>query len=194
LTPLVLVLTGPSGVGKDWLLDNLVMRRPALRRAKTATTRAPRGPHEGQHYHFWTPAKFRERVAQGRMLEYAGYVKKRYGVPVEEVLPFLQAGISVGVRTEVVGARALQDLLRHTVVVFVAPQSMDELRWRIEKRAKETGTAMTPDELDARMATAEKEMESQDEFDYKLINPDGRQGKTLSDLIAIADRELEKRA
>jgi guanylate kinase len=193
LAGMLLVLTGPSGVGKDTLLDALVAADPTFVRAKTATTRPPRGEDEREHYHFLDRDDFERGIREGRFLEHAEYVEHLYGVPADEVIPRLSAGLNVAVRTEVAGARALKALFPDAVVVFVSPPSLQELELRIGARAVAAGREVDALDLAGRIAKAREELEAEREFDYVIVNPQGRQDRAQFQLQALAQAESMRR-
>lgn len=172
LNPTVLLLlAGPSGVGKSTLCDRLVAEVPGFERVITATTRRPR-PNEvnGRDYHFLPPEEFDRRVAAGDFLEWAWVHKEaRYGTlksAVLERLPHtsLVANLDVqGVRSVRSAAQALPALRNRLVTVFVAPDSIEVLRQRLQGRGP-----VSPEELDRRMASAVVELRDRDSYDYVI--------------------------
>src|SRR3982751_6415250 len=128
----VLVVTGPSGVGKGTLIKHLVERRPDYRLAVSATTRTPRpGEVEGRDYHFLTEQEFERRLAAGDFLEHALYAGNHYGTLKEEVE---RAPDNLVLEIEVEGARQVRNALPAATQVFIAPPSDAALRQRLEGR------------------------------------------------------------
>ena len=165
---LLVVITGPSGVGKDSLLDRLkVLNRP-YHFAITATTRPPR-PEEidGVDYFFLSDQQFDEMLAKGEFLEHATVYDQRKGVPRTPIREALAAGKDVLMRTDVQGARYIKSVCPGAVTIFVLPPSWDELEWRLRSRATESD-----DELGLRLRTAHDEMAAADEFDHTVVNDD----------------------
>lgn len=175
----VLVITGPSGVGKGTLIERLLERIPELELSVSATTRQPRpGEIEGGDYHYLTEEEFQRRVEAGDFLEHAGYSGHRYGTLREEVERRLAAGRSVVLEIEVQGARQVRDAMPEAVPIFIAPPDRAALRDRLEGRGTDPAEA-----IERRLRTAETELEAQSEFPYVVVNDD------LQKSVA----ELEKR-
>jgi guanylate kinase len=166
----LIVLAGPSGVGKSSVVDALRAALPDLHFSVSATTRAPRaGEVDGRDYHFVGPAAFDELVARGELLEWAEIHGglHRSGTPRAPVEEALAAGRSVLVEVDLQGARAVKAALPDAVAVFLAPPSLDELVRRLRSRGTETDA-----QLARRLRTAEEEMAARDEFDIVVINDD----------------------
>jgi guanylate kinase len=182
----LLILAGPAGVGKSTLCDRLVREVPGFERVITATTRRPR-PNEsdGRDYHFLTEEEFDRRLAAGDFLEWARiHQKQRSGVPKSSVLERLRhtnlvMNIDVqGVRN-IRAAAAQDDRLRgRLVTVFVAPDSVDVLRERMQGRGP-----LTDDELQRRLQSAELEMSER--FDYDYIIHSGSKEQDFLALLAF---------
>lgn len=169
---LLIVFSGPSGVGKDTVLRRFLERDPAggsdCALSVSATTRDPRaGEQEGVDYSFITRERFGELVARGEMLEYAQYGDNLYGTPRQAVDDQLAVGINVILEIEVQGAMQIKKLRSDAVFVFIMPPSWDCLRRRLESRGTETAES-----LQKRLEVAEAEMKRAGEYDYILINDD----------------------
>jgi guanylate kinase len=175
-TPPVLVITGPSGVGKGTLISELCRHFPDMRVSVSATTRPPRsGERDGVQYHFLTPEEFERRVAAGEFLEHADYAGNRYGTLRSEV----EEG-PVVLEIEVQGARQVREALPGAVQVFIAPPSTDALRERLMARGTDS-----PDGIRRRLEQAADELRAQDEFQHVVVNDDlARASAALSDLVA----------
>ena len=165
---LLVVITGPSGVGKDSVLSRLKALNRPYHFAVTATTRPPR-PEEtdGVDYFFLSEQRYDQMVAQGEFLENATVYDHRYGVPKPPVREALSAGVDVVMRTDVQGARYIKSVCPGAVTVFVLPPSWDELEWRLRGRGTDR-----PEQLDLRLRTALDEMAAADEFDHTVVNDD----------------------
>jgi guanylate kinase len=162
----VLVITGPSGVGKGTLISKLLDRVPELELSVSATTRAPRdGEVDGRDYHFLDPAEFDRLVEEGAFLEHATYSGNRYGTLRSEVQERLQNGKSVVLEIELQGARQVRDAMPEAVQVFVKPPHPGDLRRRLEERGTDDASA-----IDRRLRTAEEELAAEDEFGYVVTN------------------------
>jgi guanylate kinase len=162
----VFVITGPSGVGKGTLIRSLRERMPELELSVSATTRAPRpGEEDGVDYHFLTDADFQRRVDEGQFVEHATYSGRRYGTLRAELERRVAAGHPVVLEIEVQGARQVRREMPEAVQVFIAPPSRDALRARLVGRGTDD-----PEQIDARLHTAEGELDAQQEFGHVVVN------------------------
>jgi guanylate kinase len=183
--PKVFVITGPSGVGKGTLIRGLLERVPELELSVSATTRAPRpGEQNGVDYHFLTPEEFDRRVAAGDFVEHAMYSGNRYGTLRSELERRLESGAGVVLEIEVQGARQVRGAMPDAVAVFIAPPSRDALRARLVGRGTDSA-----EQVDARMRTAERELESQPEFRHVVIND--RLEEATDALVSIVRGEMD---
>ena len=173
------VITGPSGVGKGTLIRGLRERMPELELSVSATTRPPRaGEREGVDYHFLTPDEFERHVRQGDFIEHATYSGHRYGTLRSQLERRLDLGKPVVLEIEVQGARQVRQALPDAVAVFIAPPSRDALRARLVGRGTDS-----PDQVQERMDTAEKELAARPEFAHVVVND--RLERATDDLEAI---------
>jgi guanylate kinase len=180
----VFVITGPSGVGKGTLIRGLREELPELELSVSATTRNPRpGERDGVDYHFLTPDEFEQRVAAGDFLEHASYSGHRYGTLRSEVERRLAEGRPVVLEIEVEGARQVRGAMPEAVAVFIAPPSDEALRARLIGRGTDT-----PEQVESRMRTAERELEAQPEFGHVVVND--RLEQATEQLAAIVRGEL----
>jgi guanylate kinase len=162
----VLVITGPSGVGKGTVIAELLRRRPDLWLSVSATTRPPRpGEVAGEHYVFMEPEEFAHLVSTGQLLESAQFSGRWYGTPRGPVLQHLAEGRSVVLEIELEGARQVRRALPDATSVFLMPPSMRELEQRLVGRGTER-----PDEVGRRLARARHELDAAHEFDHVLVN------------------------
>ena len=160
------MVTGPSGVGKGTLIRGLLERVPGLELSVSATTRPPRpGEHDGVEYHFMTPEEFEARVAAGDFVEHATYSGNRYGTLRSELERRLAEGEGVVLEIEVQGARQVRAAMPEAVAVFIAPPSREALRVRLVGRGTDSA-----EQVDARLRTAERELEAQPEFAHVVVN------------------------
>ena len=164
--PLLIVVSGPSGVGKDSLLACLKEARLPFHFVVTATTRPQRaGEIEGQDYHFVSMSDFAEMIDKGELLEYAIVYGDYKGIPKQQVRAALASGKDVIMRLDVQGAMTIRRLVPEAVLIFMLAGSEAELEARLRARQTET-----PDTLKIRIATAREELKRLDEFDYVVIN------------------------
>ena len=187
--PLVLVISGPSGVGKDTVVNLLKESIPAAHFAITATTRPPRpGEREGVDYHFLSEAEYDRLLAEDGFLERASVYSSRYGVPKDEVTNAVEKGRDVIVRVDVQGAATIKELIPDAVLVFIAPPSAEELERRLRDRSTDDG----PDLL-LRIETAVAEIAQRDSFDYVIVNANGRLEEAVSGVVDIFASEKRRR-
>jgi guanylate kinase len=166
--PRVLVLSGPSAVGKSTVVRHLREQVPDLHFSVSATTRSPRpGEVDGVDYHFVTPEQFQEFVDSGALLEWADIHGglHRSGTLSEPVHTAAAAGRPVLIEVDLAGARAVKHALPEALSVFLAPPSWDALKQRLIGRGTET-----PDVIARRLTTAEAELAAQGEFDVVVVN------------------------
>jgi guanylate kinase len=181
----VFVITGPSGVGKGTLIEQLLERVPELELSISATTRGPRpGEVDGRDYFFLEPEEFRRRLEAGDFLEHASYSGNYYGTLREEVERRLAEGRSVVLEIEVQGARQVRDALGDdAVLIFIAPPDEQVLRERLEGRGTDS-----PEAIEQRLRTAEIELGARSEFPLEVVNDEVQ--KAASDLESLVRREL----
>ncbi|WP_245645277.1 guanylate kinase [Pseudonocardia acaciae] len=164
----LVVLAGPSGVGKSTVVAALRRELPRLYFSVSATTRAPRpGEVEGRDYHFVDDAEFDRMVAEGALLEWAEIHGglHRSGTPARPVDEHLAAGDPVLVEVDLTGARSVKAARPDSVTVFLAPPSWDDLVQRLSGRGTEP-----PEVVRRRLATAREELAARGEFDVSVVN------------------------
>jgi guanylate kinase len=172
-SPLLIVISAPSGAGKTTLCHGLLAARPGVTRAITCTTRAPRGgEQDGVDYYFLRPDDFERRVRAGEFLEHAAVHGNRYGTLKSEVLARLAAGHDVLLNIDVQGAESVRQqaaadpVLRAALVnVFLTPATMDELERRLRHRATDSEEV-----IQRRLAAAREELAQWDRFDYLILS------------------------
>ena len=174
--PLVIVLTGPAGVGKDALVDRLVEVGVPVERPATMTTRAPRaGELEGVHHYFVDRPEFQRNLDAGELLENAEVYGNLYGVPRKSVRAALASGRHVVIRVDVQGAESLRAVLPGALFVSLEPESIEVLRAHLVARATE------PDDVIARrLAIAADEIERARAFCVPITNVEGNLDATVT--------------
>lgn len=179
----IIVVAGPSGVGKGTVIAWAREHLPSAWLSVSATTRAPRpGEVDGENYHFLSRDAFDAMVEAGGFLEWAEYAGNRYGTPLQPLLDHAAAGQPVLLEIELQGARQVRTRLPHATLVFIAPPSWEELVRRLTGRGTEA-----PDVVAARLATARDEMAAEREFDRTIVNDDVETaGRALVDLLESA--------
>ena len=184
----LIVLTGPSGVGKGTLVKSLLDRNPQLHLSISATTRLPRsGEVDGVDYYFVTKAKFKQMIGEQLLLEWAEYASNYYGTPKEQVETKIAAGKSVLLEIELLGARAIQKTYPNALRLFILPPSIEELERRLKNRGKDS-----PEAIAKRLERAKTEIAASNEFDHQIVNDDIQTALTAieSAITAFEDRRI----
>lgn len=183
--PLLIVISGPSGVGKDTVLQGLQERQLPFHFVVTATSR-PQRPNEvhGRDYFFVSEEEFKAMIDGGELLEYALVYHHYKGIPKQQVREAFKTGKDVILRIDVQGAETIRRLVPEAVLIFLAAANLRELMERLIERKTETVA-----DLAKRMATARAEMEKIDLFDYVVLNREDEIDATLDQIIAIVRAE-----
>ncbi|MFC1981165.1 guanylate kinase [Chloroflexota bacterium] len=183
--PLLLVLSGLSGAGKDAVLAGMRNRGCPLEYITTITTR-PLRPYERDNvdYHFTSREKFQEMIERNELLEWANVYGNWYGVPGEPVKQALDGGKDTILKVDVQGAATIRKILPQAVFIFVTPPSIEELILRLKQRRTES-----PSDLALRTKTAEEELKQLPLFDYIVLNRQGKIDRAVSDIGAIITAE-----
>ena len=190
--PLLVVISGPSGVGKDALLDVIKARGRPYHFAITATTRPPRGDEiDGHEYYFLTPDRFEQMAAAGELLENAVVYGHRYGVPRAPLREALASGRDVLMRTDVQGVATIKGAIPQAVTIFLAPASLADLEERLRRRATDS-----EETLRRRLAVARREMDAAGHFDHIVVNAEGHLEEAADQVerIITAERQRPERA
>jgi guanylate kinase len=178
-TPII-VLAGPSGVGKSTVVQWVREHDPRVWFSVSATTRAPRpGEIDGENYHFVSNERFDEMVRNHEFLEWAEYAGNRYGTPLQPLLEHQAHGRPVLLEIELQGVRQVRDRLPQAQLVFLAPPSWEELVARLTGRGTED-----PAVVERRLATAREELAAEAEFHTSIVNSSVESaGRALIDLL-----------
>jgi guanylate kinase len=180
----VIVITGPSGVGKGTLIRLLRERLPGLGLSVSATTRDPRpGEIDGADYHFLSEADFDRLVREGAFVEHAEYAGRRYGTLREDLERRAAAGEPVVLEIEVQGARQIRAAMPEAFQVFLAPPSRESLRERLVGRGTDAAEV-----IERRLRVAEQELDAQGEFPHVVVND--RLHQAADDLVALVQEAL----
>ncbi|GAB4485717.1 MAG: guanylate kinase [Anaerolineales bacterium] len=183
--PLLIVISGPSGVGKDTVLQRMKERELPFHFVVTATTR-PKRPNEvhGKDYFFLSKEEFARMIEQDELIEYAIVYGDYKGIPKQQVREAMASGKDVIMRIDVQGAETVRKLAPEAVLIFITVPNEDELERRLRERKTET-----PEELALRIATARKELLRVESFDYVVINQDFHLDETVDAVRAIITGE-----
>lgn len=162
----LIVLTGPSGVGKGTLVRSLLQSHPELYLSVSVTTRSPRpGEINAKHYYFVSREQFDMMIAQEQLLEWAQFAGNCYGTPRQQVEEKIQQGKSVLLEIELKGARQIRTSFPEAMRIFILPPSMQELEQRLRGRGQDSEEAIA-----RRLRRAEEEINAAGEFDFKIVN------------------------
>jgi guanylate kinase len=190
--PLLIVISGPSGVGKDSVIARMKLRSLPFHFVVTATTRPSRqGERPGVDYIFLSNDEFAEMIERDELLEYAIVYNDYKGIPKDQVRQALDSQKDVVLRIDVQGAASIRKLCPQALTIFLAPESEEALNKRLTQRESET-----PEGLKLRIVTARKEMLRMEEFDYVVVNCDGDLDGTVDairEIIAAEHRRVHHR-
>lgn len=186
--PLLIVISGPSGVGKDTVLQRMKERNLPFHYVVTATTR-PKRPNEtdGVDYFFVSEEEFQRMIDEGELMEHALVYDEHKGIPKKQVREALDSGKDVVVRVDVQGAGTIRQLEPNAILVFLTTTDEDELINRLKSRRTES-----PEKLNLRIETARQEYKRIDEFDYKVANRDNELDETVDTILAIVSAERHR--
>jgi guanylate kinase len=174
----LVVLTGPSGVGKGTLVRSLLAHRPDLYLSVSATTRDPRQDEiDGKDYHFVSRQQFESMIRDKQLLEWAEYAGNYYGTLRTKIQEQLEENKTVILEIELVGARAIRESFPDALRIFILPPSIEELENRLRQRNQDS-----PEAIERRLKRAQEEISAASEFDRQIVNED----------FAIALAEIEE--
>lgn len=183
--PLLIVLSGSSGAGKDAVLARLKESNYPLKYITTLTTRPRRAKErDNVDYHFVSTEKFQEMMTNNKLLEWANVYGNWYGVPKEAVKQALDQGHDTIVKVDIQGAATIKKILPQAILIFLVPPSMDELLTRLKQRHTES-----PSDLNLRLKTAEEEIKQLPLFDYIVVNKWDEIDLAVSEIKAIVTAE-----
>jgi guanylate kinase len=186
---LLVIISAPSGAGKDTVIERLVPKK--LDDAVvyvTATSRKPRpGEIPGKHYYFYSPEKFREEIEEGNFLEWSMVHGEFKGVRRDVLGETLQNHEIVIVKPDPQGMRKIKSQLPEALTIFIMPPSVESLRRRLVARGTET-----PEQREIRLRNAEIEMAAAPEYDYVVVNEDGKIDETADQIAEIIKKEAKR--
>ena len=183
--PLLLVISGPSGVGKDAILQELKRRSLSMYFVVTATTRAKReNEREGIDYFFVSLERFQEMIDRKELIEYSLVYQDYKGIPKAQIQAALDSGKDVIMRVDVQGARKIRAMCPEAILIFLLPTDEEEWLRRLKERETET-----PESLKLRIDTAADELNCMPEFDYMVVNSHGRLEEAADTIVAIINAE-----
>ncbi len=187
--PLLIVISGPSGIGKDTIVQALQQRNPSFHFVITCASRDPRpGEVNGVDYIFVSKERFEEMIAEDELIEYALVYHEYKGVPRQHVIDALNSGSDVIMRLDVQGAARIRSLFPEAVLVFLAPENDEEWIKRLQNRKTETA-----EKLKLRIATAKDELRYLDIFDYFVVNARDQIDQTVECILSIIQAEHHRR-
>ncbi len=183
--PVLIVISGPSGVGKDTIARLLLAKQDSFSFVVTATTRIPRESEvHGRDYIFLSHDEFAEMIEGGEFLEWAVVYNDYKGVPKQQIRDALDSNRDVIMRVDVQGAATIRKLLPEATFIFLTAESEESLITRLKERKSETAEG-----LNLRIATAREEMKRLGEFDYCVVNTQGKQNEAVDRILAIVEAE-----
>lgn len=184
-SPLLIVISGPSGVGKDTVVQRMKERGFPFHFVVTATTRERRENEvHGRDYWFVSKAEFARMIEENELIEYAIVYGDYKGIPKTQVREALASGKDVVMRLDVQGAETVRKLAPQALLIFITCESEEELERRLRERKTETA-----DSLSLRIATARKELQRIESFDYIIVNRDFQLDSTVEKVCAIIEAE-----
>jgi len=186
--PLLIVLSGPSGVGKDAVLARMKRSERHLHYVITATTRPKRAREKnGVNYHFLSRKAFQQMIDKHQFLEWANVYDNYYGVPKDEITSALSKGVDTIVKVDVQGAATIKKILPQAVFIFLMPPSMEELEKRLRRRRSESS-----EDLAIRLERAKGEITSVPLFDYVITSHPNKLDEVVSQIDAIIAAEKRR--
>jgi guanylate kinase len=186
--PVVVVISGPSGVGKDATIAKMRQEGDKFHYVVTATTRDKRpGEKDGVDYFFLTEDDFKKRIENDEFIEYAKVYDNMYGVLKSEVRQALAKGEDVIIKVDVQGAATLKRKIPNAIFIFLMPPSIDELEERLKKRNADSENA-----VNIRIGKAEEELKVREMFNHTVVNTKGDLDKTVKSVKELINKSRGK--
>ena len=183
--PLLIVISGPSGVGKDAVLERMKERQLPFHFVVTTTTRPIRpGEEHGVDYFFVSEDEFQRMTDKGELIEHARVYSDYKGIPKDQIRQAFESGEDVIMRVDVQGAATVRALAPQALLIFLSTPSEDQLIGRLKARKTETA-----EDLKLRIQTLRSEMQRIDQFDYMVVNADLRLDDTVDTILSIVNAE-----
>ena len=185
--PILIIISGPSGVGKDTVARRLIKRRPqGFHFVVTATTREPRDNEvEGYDYFFVSNDEFARMIEQDALLEYAVVYNQYKGIPKQQVREALNSGKNVIMRLDVQGTETVRKLIPSAITIFLRTPTEADLVRRLRNRDSDPAEG-----VNLRIAEAIQEMKRMQEFDYCVVNAEDQQDVAVDQILSIVDAAL----
>lgn len=185
-TGLLVIFSSPSGVGKDSVIKGLLKLLPHAIRLVTTTSRPPRpGNKEGIDYYFISDEEFQERIEDHDFIEYNKFAGHYYGIPKKQLRELQKKYPLILTQTDINGKNNLEKAEIPCISIFILPENIETLRTRLKHRG-----GLTPAEVDERLIIAEEEITHASEYDYTLINYEGKLPETIKKAFTIINKHL----
>ena len=181
----LIIISGPSQVGKDAVVNQLLEKGTGLNLVKAITyTSREQRPEEKEavDHHFVTPEKFQELIKQDFFLEWAPVRERYFGTPKQAVLDLLEQGKNVILKIDVRGAKQVKEKFSQVITIFIMPDTLDNLKARMEKKG------FSPEQMAIRWQEAMNEIETAKTYDYRVINAEGKLEQTVSQVVDILNK------
>jgi guanylate kinase len=186
--PLLIVISGPSGVGKDTVISEIKKLHTSVYHTVTTTTRPKRaGETDGIDYHFIPKDKFKDMISCGDFLEWAEVYGNLYGTPKEQIRQALASAHDVIAKVDIQGALSIKKLVPDAFLIWISAPSIEQLDARLKGRNTDSKK-----DIELRIQTAHKEMELVHHADYEVLNEDGHSDKAASEILDIITAEKSK--